>query len=62
MIDIKGTEVKVGSTVMDANNNKYIIIEKNGELHAKALFNDSGCGEYILYQERINRNSFEVCS
>lgn len=60
MTDINGVEILIGSKVSDIDNNKYSIIEKNGELHAKSLFNDCGSGEYVLYQERVNRNKFKV--
>ncbi len=60
MRDINDVEILVGSMVVDSDNNKYSIIEKHGQLYAKSLFNDYGCGEYILYKERVNRNKFKV--
>ena len=60
MTDINGVEILIGSTVVDADNNKYSIIEKNNNLYARSLFNDCGFGEYILYQERVDRNKFKV--
>lgn len=60
MKDINGIEILIGSTVVDADNNKYSIIEKNNDLYAKSLFNDCGFGEYVLYQERVIRNKFKV--
>lgn len=60
MRDINNNEIKVNSIVKDLNDKQYMIIEKNKELYAKSLFDDCGCGEYVLYQERIMRNGFEI--
>lgn len=60
MKDINGKKMFVGLTIEDSNGKKYLIIEKDSELYAKSLFDDAGCGLYILHQERINRNGFKI--
>lgn len=60
MEDINGVEILIGSFMMDSDNREYVVAEKSGEMYAKSLFNDCGVGEYILYQERINRNGFKI--
>lgn len=59
MQDINGKEIKVGQT-LDRDLREFEVIEKWDTLYAKSLFNDSGCGEYELYQTRVNRNSFKI--
>ena len=53
-------KISIGAKIEDFEGRKYLITEKDNELYAKALFNDSGCSEYILYQERIIRNGFKL--
>lgn len=60
MKDIKGNEITKNSIINDLDGRTYSIIEKNKELYAKSLFDDSGCGEYVLSQERIIRNGFKI--
>lgn len=60
MKDINGIKISIGVTIEDSTGKKYLITEKNNALYAKSLFTDSGCGEYILYEERIIRNGFKV--
>lgn len=60
MKDINGFEILIGSIIVDSDNREYSIVEKDGEMCAKSLFNDCGVGEYILYQERIDRNGFRI--
>lgn len=60
MKDINGKEIFVGLTIEDFDGKKYLIIEKDSELYAKSLFDDAGCGLYVLYQERIIRNGFKI--
>jgi hypothetical protein len=59
MKDVNGKTIQSGNLLTDGES-KYKVIEKDGKLYAKSLFDDSGCGEYLLYQERINRNEFVV--
>ena len=58
--DINGIEILEGSKLVDYVNNKYLVISKDGELYAKSLFEDCGCGEYYLHQDRIRRNEFKI--
>lgn len=58
--DIEGTIIIEGHTLKDGDGRKYKVIGKDGELYAKSQFRDDGCGEYILYQNRINSNEFKV--
>ena len=60
LIDINGVEILEGSKLVDYVNNKYLVISKDGELYAKSLFEDCGCGEYYLHQDRIRRNEFKI--
>ena len=60
MKDINGMKISIGAKIEDFEGRKYLITEKDNELYAKALFNDSGCSEYILYQEIIIRNGFKL--
>lgn len=60
MRDINGIKILIGSVVIDSDNREYSITEKDGEMYAKSLFDDCGVGEYILYQERIDRNGFKI--
>lgn len=60
MRDINNNEITINSIVKDFNDKQYVIVEKNNELYAKSLFDDCGCGEYVLYQERIIRNGFTL--
>lgn len=62
MVDVSGIIISERAIIIDKENNKYKIIKKDKNLYAKSMFNDSGCGEYILYQERIFRNMFKVIS
>lgn len=60
MKDINGKEVLPGLTIEDSDGKKYLIVENDTELYAKSLFDDAGCGLYILHQERIIRNGFKI--
>lgn len=60
LTDINNLKINKNSIIEDLERRRYIVIEKNGDLFAKSLFNDAGCGEYLLYQDRIYKNGFKI--
>lgn len=60
MKDINGVNIFAGDILIDSDCRKYFVTKKEDELYANSLFEDCGCGKYLLYQERVDRNGFKV--
>lgn len=60
MKDINGVNISIGDILIDKDYRRYSVVSKEESLYAHSLFEDSGCGDYILYQERIDRNGFKI--
>lgn len=60
MKDINGILIKEGSLLEDLDGRRYCVVTLDGNLYAKSLFSESGCGDYLLYKERVIRNGFKV--